>query len=151
MAAPAYAATSTISVQGSQLTIVAQPGADNQIAVTQFTDGTFRALDTGADLSPGDSCVEDVDNPGVMECSAADQVSVDSGDGNENVLVSTSGNAYVHAGEGNDTVQVTSTDATRGVSVDGGPGDDSITTGDSGDGVNAGPGDDTVDTGAGDD
>ena len=129
LATPA-AAASNVSVAGGVLTITAD-GADDRITVVGSGETVTVQNTTGLTLGAGCTAISS---------STTRAFCVGSPDPIASITV--------NAGAGNDRVSILSSKPTT---IDGGGGDDALTTDDSADTVNAGDGNDTVNGGAGND
>lgn len=129
LAAPAGAATVQVDTGFSSVVLEAAAGEVNAVQVVAIPGG-FRVRDTGAPLSAGPGCAP-VDAATVTCATDVNEVVVRLGDGND--------------------VAALDLPATAITTVEGGDGDDAISSGASDDVLVGGAGDDTIAAGAGDD
>ena len=124
------AQAATVSRSGGELRVIAAPGEANAIAISRSGDGLWWV----------------VTDPGGPPAATAPCVVSDIVGG---VLCPTDGTTgmYVRAGDGNDSVDVAA--GTLPVGIDGGSGDDTLTTGAGDDTVAGGAGADRISTGPG--
>jgi hypothetical protein len=149
-AAPAQAAT--VEVSAGALRITANPGETNAIDIGPGL--AVAVADSGAPLTLGPGCVAQ----GLEAlCTGATRVEADLGDGDDALTVTAPLPADLAGGEGNDslTVGTLATDDTlsvaAAVTLDGGDGDDTLTSAAGADVLRGGPGFDTLTAGEGDD
>jgi Ca2+-binding RTX toxin-like protein len=137
---PGVASASTVSVDGSgTVTYQAAPGEANKLNLASPFD-PFGFADTGAPLSAGPGCTADVlitcpagpvvatlgdraDSARVNSFAPAGSVSVDGGNGNDDVLVGANSAATALGGSGDDIIVMASN---SGTTASGGPGNDRL-------------------------
>lgn len=134
LALPATASAATVSVQDGALRVIAEPGEENEITVTQHAfPGNVPVLavsDSGAPPTPGAGCLPSL-TPGGVVC-RSDRVAV----------------IEVDAGDGDDSMVVLTPFPVR---LRGGAGDDEMTTGENADTLDGGTGSDYGNGGGGHD
>jgi hypothetical protein len=144
--APAAAQAATVSSSGDVLRLAANPGEYN--AVTIAPDGAVS--DTGAPLTAGPGCTA---GAGAVTCAPAARLEADLGDGDDSLTLSAPLPANVVGGDGNDrlTVALPPAPIYPALTLDGGAGDDVLTSSGGSDVLIGGPGFDMLIGGEGDD
>jgi hypothetical protein len=140
----------TVSRSGGTLSFTAAPGQANNLSVTgSDEDGSIGFSDSGAPLSfdPSAGCSGD-ESGGACPGSGVNLISIDLGDGNDQYAADLPIDQNVSGGDGNDTLRVgypfdPNAKGPHG-RIDGGPGDDFLSSSGSGFTLVGGPGNDSV-------
>ncbi|HEV2814683.1 MAG TPA: hypothetical protein VGW10_15615 [Solirubrobacteraceae bacterium] len=154
LALPGVASAASLDYEGNALVYNAASAELNAVTLNATSDGRVAIGETGASLSfPTDRCEQANESmPVVCEVASVDLLRFELGDGADRASVQdiqVAGNVIrVNAGDGNDRLEGGPSAA---ATLDGGPGDDEITSQESGDVVLGGPGADDLIGGAGDD
>jgi hypothetical protein len=146
----ATALAGTVSRSGGTLTFSAAPGETNNLTIT-FTqeDGSLGISDSGAPMSfdPSAGCTGDASGGGCPGAGVS-LVSINLGDGDDHYVGLFPINQNLSGGDGNDTIEAgynaSPPDSKAHGTIDGGPGDDKITSTGSGFTLVGGPGNDSV-------
>ena len=154
LALPAGASAAGLTYEGATLVYRAAPGEANAVTLNATDDGRVAIGETGASLSfPADGCSQANESmPVLCEVKSVDLLRFELGDGNDRASIQdiqVAGNVIsVLAGDGNDRLEGGPRAAST---LDGGAGDDELTSQESGDVLAGGAGDDQLIGGAGDD
>jgi hypothetical protein len=151
---PAAAQAATVSVEGDMLRVVAAGGEWNAMTIAPAAPGALALSDTRATPLAGPGCTS---GGSQVVCGGAARVEVDLGAGDDQFVLSALVPARVLGGPGTDALTATPAVppldplAFPAVVLDGGDGDDSLTTSGGADGLSGGAGYDTLSSGAGND
>ena len=154
LALPATANAATVSVDGDALRVAAAPGETNEVTVAPGAPGTLAVADSAAPLSAASGCAADDD---LVVCTGATRIEVALGDGDDELVLSALVPADATGEAGNDRLLVEPIVAPLGpagypaLTLDGGEGDDALTSSGGADVLSGGPGFDTLTGGEADD
>ena len=140
---PGSALAGTASLTAGKLNVTASPGQSNKLTIEAGSDSRgsgalVKEEGNGATLSPGSGCSHYA--PGQVYCPLPQTISVDAGDGNDNVVVYSWIGATLRGGPGDDQLYGSGGKDT----LDGQDGNDTLGGGYGGDTIRGGPGIDTV-------
>ena len=138
--APTTAHAATATVEAQALRITAAPGEYNDVSVAP--SGSALAVSDTSPLTPGAGCLAQA--TGIV-CAGASRVEVDLGDGDDNFTLAADLPAAVQGGTGDDSV----TTAGGADVLDGGPGFDILSAGEGEDSIDGGTGGDAAYGGGG--
>lgn len=149
----AHAATS-VSLVGNELTVIAGPDEVNDVLLTREGDSVV-VRDAGATLTAGSPCTTVAGAFVACPAAAVRSVRVELGDQDDVVRYDAAADFFVQVtldgGDGNDELEVGTSVTNTAVTHRGGAGDDTLRGGPGSDTLDGGPGADTFFGGAGDD
>lgn len=144
LAAPSVAQAATVSVDQGTLRITANPGEYNAVTISPGAPDVLGISDAGASLTVAAGCT--LQGTAAL-CTGATRVQADLGDADDTLTLYAPLPADLEGGDGNDAL----TSSTGADALSGGPGFDTLVGGDGNDRLDGGTGGDSADGGGGDD